>query len=52
MWTKWFMNFISSHKLLQAILKGVSIWLMLTAIYVYLLYSNFSTAPEFIYNQF
>lgn len=49
---KLFINFMSSHKTVRDILRGVSIWLMLTAIYIYLLYADLSTAPEFIYNQF
>lgn len=49
---KRFIGFINSHRTAREILRGVSIWLMLTAIYVYLLYADFSTAPEFIYNQF
>ena len=47
-----FINFINSHKTVRDILRGVSVWLMLTAIYIYLLYADLSTAPEFIYNQF
>lgn len=49
---KRFINFMSSHKTAGDILRGVSIWLMLTAVYIYLLYADLSTAPEFIYNQF
>ena len=49
---KRFMNFTGSHKTLRDILRGVCIWLMLTAIYAYLLWADLSTAPEFIYSQF
>ena len=49
---KQFINFISSHRTVMDILRGVSIWLMLMAVYIYLLYADLSTAPEFIYNQF
>lgn len=49
---KQFINFISSHRTVKDILRGVSIWLMLMAVYIYLLYADLSTAPEFIYNQF
>ncbi len=49
---KQFINFISSHRTVRDTLRGVSIWLMLMAVYIYLLYADLSTAPEFIYNQF
>lgn len=49
---KRFTSFIRENKTARDVLRGVSIWLMLTAIFVYLLYADLSTAPEFIYNQF
>lgn len=49
---KRFTTFIREHKTARDVLRGVSMWLMLTAIFVYLLYADFSTAPEFIYSQF
>lgn len=49
---KRFTDFIRVNKTVRDILRGVSIWLMLAAIFIYLLYADFSTAPEFIYSQF
>ncbi|MCI8726570.1 MAG: hypothetical protein HFG66_10700 [Hungatella sp.] len=31
---------------------AVKMWLMMTAILIYLLYADFSTAPVYIYSQF
>ncbi|MCI9148542.1 MAG: hypothetical protein HFG73_09845 [Hungatella sp.] len=36
----------------EAAVSGIKLWLMMTAILLYLLNADLSTAPVYVYNQF
>lgn len=52
---KQFTNFINkmiANEVIKSVVRGIAMWAMLLAILLFLLNTDFSTAPEFIYNQF
>ena len=40
------------NKNFRIFLTVIKVFLMMVALYLYLMYADLSTAPEFIYNQF
>ena len=52
---KQFMSFLkrlSKSDGFAAVFKALVLWLLMTAVFIYLLNADLSSAPEFIYNQF
>ena len=43
---------LSENEVLICVVRGVTMGIMFVLIYVYLLHSDLTAAPEFIYNQF
>lgn len=47
-----FIKKINQNKHVSVIKYGVVIWILMVLIFIYLLYADLSSAPEFIYSQF
>lgn len=46
------MNFGKNREWAEIVVRGMKMWLMMTAILMYLLNGDLSTAPVYVYNQF
>lgn len=47
-----FIKKINQNKYVSVIKYGVVIWILMVLIFIYLLYADLTSAPEFIYSQF
>ena len=47
-----FFSKMREKKMIMFVLRGIAMGLMLIALYIHLLNSDLTSAPEFIYNQF
>jgi len=46
------MNSGRNREWVEAAVMGIKMWLMMTAVFLYLLNADLSTAPVYVYNQF